>query len=197
VLSADAGASVALGLKPGTDADRIRAAVADHTMEDLMTHVPVSVGDMIFVDAGTVHAIGPGVILLETQQTCDITYRLYDYGRPRELHVEQAILATRYKTAAGKIDPVEKPHSTQLIDQKYFVVDRFTLVPGGSVTLRSTETPQTLVLVEGEASIATGAVSLPLKLGQAAVVPASVAEYQVHTAHGATIVRSVPPLLAV
>jgi mannose-6-phosphate isomerase len=166
-------------------------------MEDLMTHVPVSVGDMIFVDAGTVHAIGPGVILLETQQTCDITYRLYDYGRPRELHVEQAILATRYKTAAGKIEPVEKPHSTQLIDQKYFGVDRFTLVSGGSVALQSTETPQTLLLVKGAASIATGAVSLPLKLGQAAVVPASVAEYQVHTAHGATIVRSVPPLLAV
>ena len=58
-------------------------------MEALLESVPVSVGDMLFVDAGTVHAIGPGVVLLETQQTSDITYRMYDYGRPRELHLEK------------------------------------------------------------------------------------------------------------
>ena len=57
-----------------------------------MEQVPVSVGDMLFVDAGTVHAIGPGVVLLETQQTSDVTYRLYDYGRPRELHLEKGML---------------------------------------------------------------------------------------------------------
>ena len=62
---------------------------------------------MIFVDAGTVHAIWPGAILLETQQNCDITYRMFDYGRPRELHIEKSLEATRLVTRAGKVPPKE------------------------------------------------------------------------------------------
>ena len=195
VLTADAGASVALGLQPDTDAERIRTAVADHTMEALMVQVPVEVGDMIFVDAGTVHAIGPGVILLETQQTSDITYRLYDYGRPRELHVEKAIEATRYHTSAGKIAPKEQAASTLLIDQKYFAVDRFSQSAGASVDLTGTGTPHTLVLVKGDAEIVSPAGSLTLKQGQAAVIPASVAGYTLRSTGGSTVVRSIPPAL--
>ncbi len=105
VLEAEPGATIALGLKTGATADVVRAAIAGGTMEDWMEWVPVSVGDMVFVDAGTVHAIGPGVVLLETQQTCDVTFRMYDYGRPRELHVEQALKVMRAKTAAGKVAP--------------------------------------------------------------------------------------------
>ena len=82
-------------------------------------------GDMVFVDAGTVHAIGPGVVLLETQQTCDVTFRMYDYGRPRELHVEQALGVMKLKTAAGKVAPKRMDGFTRLIEQKYFVVDRY------------------------------------------------------------------------
>ena len=73
-----------------------------------MEWVPVSVGDMLFVDAGTVHAIGPGVVLLETQQTSDVTYRLYDYGRPRELHLEKGLQVMKPKTAAGKVAAEER-----------------------------------------------------------------------------------------
>ena len=199
VLSAEPGATVALGLKAGTDAERIRAAVADQTMEELLEQVPVSVGDMIFVDAGTVHAIGPGVILLETQQTSDITYRLYDYGRPRELHVERAIEATRFHTSAGKIRPVVKGAGTVLIEQQYFAVDRMTLRAGESVELEGTATPHTLVLVEGAAEIVAGADSLTLKKGQAAIVPARVrgqaGGYRLQSGRGGVVVRSVPPVV--
>ena len=94
-------------------------------MESLLLQVPVSVGDMLFVDAGTVHAIGPGVVLLETQQTSDVTYRLYDYGRPRELHLEKGLQVMRSKTGAGKTTPKKIDGFTRLIEQKYFVVDRF------------------------------------------------------------------------
>ena len=96
-------------------------------MEELLEQVPVSVGDMLFVDAGTVHAIGPGVVLLETQQTSDVTYRLYDYGRPRELHLEKGLAVMKAKTAAGKVAPREMDGFLRLIEQKYFVVDRFEL----------------------------------------------------------------------
>ena len=72
VLEAEPGAAVALGLKDGVDVAQVKAAVTDGTMESLMEWVSVSVGDMLFVDAGTVHAIAPGVVLLETQQTSDV-----------------------------------------------------------------------------------------------------------------------------
>ena len=196
VLTAVPGAAVALGLKPGTDPEKIRAAVADHTMEDLMVRVPVAPGDMVYVDAGTVHAIGPGVILLETQQTSDLTYRLYDYGRPRELHVEKAIEATRFQTAAGKMQPAAGPDGTVLIEQKYFSVDRLQVKPDKALALSGIGTPQTLVLIDGNARITTPDGSeVACKKGQAVIIPASVTNYSIQAeAASATLVRSVPPL---
>jgi mannose-6-phosphate isomerase len=82
---------------------------------------------MILVDAGTVHAIWPGSILLETQQNCDITYRMYDYGRGRELHIERSLEAMRLKTSAGKIQPTVLKDRTILIDADYFRVERLPL----------------------------------------------------------------------
>jgi mannose-6-phosphate isomerase len=91
---------------------------------------------MIFVDAGTVHAIWPGSILLETQQNCDITYRMYDYGRPRELHIEKSLEATRLQTRAGMVPPRLLPDRTILIDVEYFRVERIPVdQQRGSVTL--------------------------------------------------------------
>ena len=84
---------------------------------------------MVFVDAGTVHAIWPGSILLETQQNSDMTYRMYDYGRPRELHVEKSLEATRFETRAGLVPPRVLDDRTILIDVEYFCVERI-LVKG-------------------------------------------------------------------
>ena len=89
-------------------------------------------GEMIYVDAGTVHAIGPGAMIVETQQNSDTTYRLYDYGRPRELHIEAGLLATKEHTHAGKVS-LEPGFASQgmtrqnLVTSPYFVVDKFEL----------------------------------------------------------------------
>ena len=64
----------------------IERAIHEGTLESKLQYVPVKAGDMVYVEAGTIHAIGPGMVVLETQQYSDTTYRLYDYGRPRELH---------------------------------------------------------------------------------------------------------------
>ena len=69
----------------------------------LLNWVDVYAGDMLYVAAGTVHTIGGGMVLVETQQTSDITYRLYDYGRPRELHIAEGLAATKLHTNAGKV----------------------------------------------------------------------------------------------
>ncbi len=86
--------------------------------------MPVETGDLIFVDAGTIHAIWPGSILLETQQNSDTTYRMFDYGRGRELHVEKSLEATRLVTQAGKIEPQAIADRFVLIDSDYFRIER-------------------------------------------------------------------------
>jgi mannose-6-phosphate isomerase len=193
VLEAEPGAAVALGLKAGVQVEDVKASVADGTMEELMEWVPVSVGDMLFVDAGTVHAIGPGVVLLETQQTSDVTYRLYDYGRPRELHLEKGLQVIRTKTAAGKVAPREMDGLMRLIEQKYFVVDRFDF---GSVTEASVslDGPGCLVGLAGRAVVSTAdgdAVILP---GQAVVVPTGGSGVILDTDTGVSFLRCVAPV---
>jgi mannose-6-phosphate isomerase len=179
VLEADPGATVALGLKPGVSMEQLAASARDNSpdnsMESLLEHVPVSVGDMVYVDAGTVHAIGPGVVLLETQQTCDITYRLFDYGRPRELHLDQGLAVVRPHTAAGKIAPQALDGFTRLIAQRYFTVDRFDLAAGSSTPIpaAAAQVARCLIPLSGSGRITTGEGEIELVVGKAVVVPAS------------------------
>jgi mannose-6-phosphate isomerase len=123
-LAAEAGAKVAVGVRPGVAMDEVRNGIHDGSLELSLNVVSVEPGDMIFVDAGTVHAIWPGSILLETQQNCDITYRMFDYGRPRELHIGKSLEATRLTTRAGKVPPVQRDDRTILVDVEYFRVER-------------------------------------------------------------------------
>ena len=177
VVEAEPGAAVALGLREGATIDAVRTAIADGTLESLMESVPVRVGDMLFVDAGTVHAIGPGVVLLETQQTSDRTYRMFDYGRLRELHVEQGLAVTKLKTRAGKVTPRAMDGFTRLIEEQYFSVDRFA----GPATVTMSG-PGCLVGLDAGLSVLEGGRATEMPAGRAVVVPA-----------GATVVVEAPP----
>ena len=95
ILQAEPNATLGLGLKRTVSAEALRAATLDGSIEQLMDWRPVRAGDFFFVPAGTVHAIGAGISLLEFQQNSDVTYRLYDYGRLRELHLEDGIAVAR------------------------------------------------------------------------------------------------------
>ena len=91
ILEAEPDATIAVGFDRALDADELRKAALDGSIVDLLTWHPVEKGDAFYIPAGTVHAIGAGVSLIEVQQNSDITFRLYDYGRPRELHLEQGM----------------------------------------------------------------------------------------------------------
>jgi mannose-6-phosphate isomerase len=123
-LAAEPGAEVAVGVKPGTTLAEIQEGISAGTLEARLNMVPVAAGDLIYVDAGTVHSIWPGSILLETQQNADVTYRMYDYGRPRELHIEKSLEATKLTTRAGKIPPLQLADRTLLIDVQNFRIER-------------------------------------------------------------------------
>jgi mannose-6-phosphate isomerase len=158
-----------------------------------MEWVPVSVGDMVFVDAGTVHAIGPGVVLLETQQTSDITFRMYNYGRPRELHVEQALGVMKTKTAAGRVAPKKMDGFTRLIEQKYFVVDRYDIAGVGEVVV-PIEGAGCLVGLSGEAAVIGGPEGeVELEAGKAVVVPADCRSVIVEAGDGVSFVKCWAP----
>lgn len=93
ILQARREARIALGFKDQVDAETARSSALDGSIEELLQWLPVAPGDFFHVPAGTVHAIGAGITLLEVQQNLDVTYRLYDYGRPRKLHLLEAIEA--------------------------------------------------------------------------------------------------------
>jgi len=142
VLAAEPGAEVALGVKPGTTLAQIEEEIHAGTLEASLNAVPLAAGDMIFVDAGTIHAIWPGSILLETQQNCDLTYRMFDYGRGRELHIAKSLEATKLATRAGKIAPRRLADRFVLIDVEYFRVERVPMEGSRtSESLRGGEKP--------------------------------------------------------
>jgi len=124
-LAADPGARIGIGFDAPIDADAMRAAAGDGSIERLMTWFPVSPGDFFYIPANTVHAIGAGVSLIEIQQNSDITYRLYDYGRPRELHLEAGMAVARGEPYGEHWHRHVPAHGTiRLVDGPYFDLDR-------------------------------------------------------------------------
>ncbi len=102
IVDAEPGAVLGMGTQTPLTSDALRAASLDGSIEGLMDWKPVQAGDYFYIPAGTVHAIGAGITLVEVQQYADVTYRLYDYGRPRELHLEDGVAVS---DARPYIDP--------------------------------------------------------------------------------------------
>jgi len=178
-LAAKPGAQVALGLKPGTTLQEFERAIVNQCAEELLNWVDVHAGDVLYVAAGTVHTIGGGLILVETQQTSDITYRLYDYGRPRELHVAEGLAATKLHTNAGKVmrQPGEPPQI--LVQSPYFQVEKVKL--GEELCAEvNPASPQIVVAIDGAGVVESHGMSpISFGTGEAVVIPAGVREYQV------------------
>jgi mannose-6-phosphate isomerase len=197
-LAAEPHAAVALGLKPGIALTQVQAQIRDGTLESSLNVVPVSAGDMIFVDAGTVHAIWPGPILLETQQNCDLTYRMFDYGRPRELHVEKSLEATKLVTRAGKIAPQAFADRTILINADYFHVERIPVSgtrPGGTLQSTSEMTPGLAYLFAAAGSgriSGAGFEAVDLPANAVAVIPATSPEFAVEDLGKLDLIRITP-----
>lgn len=133
ILEAEPGARLGLGLKRNVDKEELRAAALDGSIEEMMDWRPVTAGDFVFVPSGTIHAIGAGISLLEFQQNADVTYRLYDYGRPRELHLEDGVAVAKagpfqnqlvHLSLAGDRTLVDGPHFTLILTGEDALEDR-------------------------------------------------------------------------
>jgi len=189
VAQAKPGAQIALGLKPGATVKQFEEAIHQNRAEEFLNWINVYAGDMIYVAGGTVHTLGPGSVIVETQQQSDTTYRLYDYGRPRELHLEHGIAAVKEKVTSGKViraAPSQIRGSANrhapLVAAPYFVVDMFEAKEPLELATRDEtgrSSVQILVAVEGCAAIeAAGMNPVTLAKGDAVVVPACIADFK-------------------
>jgi mannose-6-phosphate isomerase len=190
VAHAKPGSQIALGLKPGVSVAQLEQAIQEKRAEEVLNWLKVYTGDMIYVAGGTVHTLGPGSVMVETQQQSDTTYRLYDYGRPRELHLKEGLAAVKLKVASGKVVrpapvPITGSNNRQapLVTAPYFVVDMFEMKEAQELSTRDDSgrsSAQILVAVEGCGVVeATEAEPVTVAKGDAVVVPASVGKYTV------------------
>jgi mannose-6-phosphate isomerase len=137
VIAAEPAARLGIGFARDVSREEMRAAALDGTIEGLLAWHPVRPGDFFRIAAGTVHAIGAGVSLIEVQQNSDTTYRLYDYGRPRELHLEQAVAVA----SGAPFDPASRAFlppagNVTLADGAPFRVDRIEGAPDAALAAR-------------------------------------------------------------
>jgi mannose-6-phosphate isomerase len=175
VLSATSDAKVAVGLKWGPTTQQLRTSIEDGSIVDMVCWHPVRSGDIVFVPAGTVHAIGPGLVIAEIQQRSDATFRLFDFGRQRELHIDNAVTVARAgpahaQTASRRLTDAR----TLLIACPYFVLERIDLVPDSSWQLNAANETWLLVL-DGHAQVGP----MSLCIGEAAFLEAERATIQV------------------
>lgn len=176
ILDAAPGAKLFAGLKEGVTEADLRSALKTETVEELLHVIEVKAGDCVFIPAGTIHAIGEGVLLAEVQQASDMTFRLYDWGRmgtdgqPRQLHIEESIQATDWNR--GPVAPVTptvlgKGHE-ELVDCDFFRIDRRQ--SDGSLELVNQPTARILIGVEGRGELVSDDLSIPLTFGQGRTV---------------------------
>ncbi|WP_440897697.1 mannose-6-phosphate isomerase, class I [Amphibacillus sp. Q70] len=194
VLQAEEGAEIVFGHHAQSQKQLAEMAQAGE-WDQLLRRVPVKAGDFIYVPSGTIHAIGAGIVILETQQSSDITYRVYDYdrtddqGQMRELHLDSSIKVTTTPHQAPKVNQsVTKQGglvSKKLIEEQYFTVYHWNL-DGESSQIREADFVQ-LSVIEGEAELTTNNKTFAIKKGDHFIIPATIDQYKL-TGHAELIV---------
>ena len=198
ILQAEPGAQVVYGLEHEATADEVRGAIAANSLEAMLHSVTVQPGDVVFVPAGTVHAIGAGVALYELQEYSDITYRLYDYGRlqvdgrPRDLHIEQGLAVMRYQPhEMERVMPLERDGRRILVGCRYFVLEEVALTGELAGAIRPNSC-QIVTVLSGQCAITSPAGNVTLEHGETAVLPASLGAHTL-TGDDARILRAWVP----
>jgi mannose-6-phosphate isomerase len=185
------GAQVGVGLRAGINREMFRLAIAANQAEHMLNWLDVGAGEMIYVDAGTVHAVGANSTIIETQQNCDITYRLFDYGRGRELHLNAGLAAIHEQNHAGWVEAQNMDGHELLVASPCFVVEKYKLE--SPVTLGAEpgkSSVQVLVCADGGAVVeVAGAQPVPLMRGEAVVIPANLPPVTLRPQWSAEILR--------
>ncbi len=168
VIDADPGATLGIGFAQHADTHTLRAAARDGSIENMLVWHEVRAGDFFYIPANTVHAIGAGVSLIEVQQNSDITYRLYDYGRPRELHLDEGLAVAKGEPYDMTLTRHVAPEGTlRLVSGPFFVLDR---VEGPIEADLAADYPGALLAIPRSKGVTID--GLPVAVGECALVDA-------------------------
>lgn len=182
VLAAEPGSKIYAGLNPGVTREDLQKTLESGTCDQCLHTLEPSVGDCIFIEAGTVHALGEGLVIAEIQQASDTTFRLFDWnrvgadGQPRPLHIEQSLEVTNFQR--GPVSPQQPQTSDdssreRLVECDKFLLDRVTLTSPQS--LGGNNRFRLLVVIDGELTVGDE----KLKLGETCLIPATAGEVEV------------------
>ena len=202
-MAAREDAEVMVGMKPEVTSEPFRQAIAKGTAEQCLERLPLQPGDAVFVPAGTAHTIGPGLILCEIQQNSDITYRVFDYnrltaeGKPRQLHIRQALEVMRFgPQIGGKTNPVHitrgQVKETYYVACRYFATEKweFTELARGATSSQSFEL---LIVLSGAGTMEAAGASTDYSSGQVWFLPAALGEYQLRAQSPSELLRTYVP----
>ena len=185
ILTAEPDARLICGPRPGTSRDALAAAIRDGSLADLLHYQPVGAGDTILMRAGTVHALGPGLLLYEVQQTSDITYRVFNWNRPatagRALHVEQS-LAVIEPAAVGRVEPAPPPAAGTVVPLttcEYFTLTRLAADEAPLALDPAGESFHALTVIEGAAEVAGAGWRHRLAPYETLIIPAAGGRYTI------------------
>ncbi|MCR5156437.1 MAG: class I mannose-6-phosphate isomerase [Butyrivibrio sp.] len=194
VLQADDGAFLYQGFSHSIDKSEFEQRIKDNTLEEVLNKVFVKPGDVVFIEPGTLHSIGAGILLLEVQQSSNVTYRIYDYGRlgadgkPRDLHIRQALDVTKL----DKPDASVPSKGDSVVTCEYFDVKSIRVTGDSPYTgFTDKRSFACLLVTEGEGRVDSVDSSFPVKKGDALFVPA---DDGVYTCSGdfEVIITSIP-----
>ena len=181
VLAADEGAQLIIGLRPGASRKEVAAAIRGGRLESCLVYADVRADDVLYLPANTVHALGPGLLIYEIQQSSDITYRLYDWGRmgldgkPRELHIEKGLQVSNLASTPA----ISRASAGLIVDGDYFRVWRHHL-NAESLEIATAGGFQSLTCIAGSLRIeAAGHEAVILDKGQTALIPACIADFAI------------------
>lgn len=197
VIDADKDSSIIYGVKNDISKDELKEAIQNNTVTNLLDSVPSKPGDVFFVEAGTIHAIGKGNLIAEIQQNSNVTYRLYDYdrrgkdGKPRELHIDKGIKAARTERTAVRKTPLCSDGTRLLGSCEYFQVRELDVKEEKTLTVHD-ESYQALMTVSGSVRVVCGDFDETLPAGTTVFMPAGLGDYTV-SGNGTMLITSNPP----
>ncbi len=185
VLEAAPNATLIAGMKPGTTAETLETVIRNGTIINHVQMLPVKAGDTIFMPAGTIHALGPGLLIYEVQQTSDWTYRVYDWGRPetdsRRLHIEKSLVVSRPDAVASALPlpPLTDGQPTLLCQSPYFRLEMLSAKAQSIALDTRGESFHAITILEGAARLIAPGGEVTLHRFESAVLPAACGQYQV------------------
>ncbi len=198
ILRAEPGAELIYGFRPGADRQTFAAAIADGDTEAWLHRLPVKEGDVVFVPAGTIHALGPGVMVAEIQQNSDTTYRIYDWGRPRPLHIAKALDVLDFDAVEpAALAPVridDGPERELIGECGYFRTERIYLRGGDRFEGECNgETFEIWGVLSGAVAVQSGGGNVALDAVDWALLPAALGQFVVEATGDATVLRVFTP----